>query len=240
MNPDVKNLIELQEMDLEVTKLRAELVRYDKSRESCFVELKRFDEKVEILKVEILQVQKKVREDDRQMALWRDSLGKFLAQQSQVKTQREYDTLTHEMSETEEKISKIEEEGLAYLEEEEKLETRYEALEKELAERREESDIEIARITERQADRKKLIESIAEHREEIRALLDPEHYHRYERLQEQVPGTAIVPVQDGNCGGCFMRLIAHRIQVSGRGEGELVKCTSCHRFLYTPETDLGK
>ena len=238
MNPDVKNLLEIQEMDQEVIKLQAELDRYDKSREARLAEVKRFEEKIEVLKAEILELEKMVREDDRQVAQWSDSLGKFLAQQSQVKTQKEYDALTHEMAETEEKISKAEEEGLNYLEEEDKLASRLETLENELAERREECDAEIARIVERQTDRKALIESIAEHRKEIQARVDPERYHRYERLQEQYPGTVVVPVKDGNCGGCFMRLILHRIQVSGRGEGELVECTSCHRFLYTPEANL--
>lgn len=231
----VQDLLDIQEIDVETAKCRGQLGRYEGSRKSRRAEVERIRVQVAETGSHILQLEKQVREADREVLGWRESLDKFSGQQARVKTQKEYDALTHEMAETERKISDADERGMGFLEEEERLTTRLGQLERDLAKKSEECEQELARIDEREAATLALVEGWAERRRAVVARLDPTHLHRYEQLCERIPGTAIVPVVDGNCGGCFMRVILHRIQVAGRDAEAPVECTSCHRFLYLPD-----
>ena len=72
------------------------------------------------------------------------------------------------------------------------------------------------------------IETLTETRQELAKKIDAELLRRYERLQSRFP-RAIVPMRDGVCFGCFVRVPAQR------SVGDLAKveaCEHCGRILF--------
>lgn len=65
-------------------------------------------------------------------------------------------------------------------------------------------------------------------RQDIVSQLDDELLQRYERLNQK-HGRAIVPVINGVCYGCFMRLPTAVATESGK---KVLTCENCGRFLY--------
>ena len=53
----------------------------------------------------------------------------------------------------------------------------------------------------------------------------------YQRLMKSKIGLAVVPMQEGKCGGCHMKLIASTIVAVQSGR-ELARCEDCGRILY--------
>jgi predicted nucleic acid-binding Zn-ribbon protein len=62
----------------------------------------------------------------------------------------------------------------------------------------------------------------------MEAQLDPELLQRYERLNQR-HGRAIVPVINGVCYGCFMRLPTSTATESSK---RVLTCENCGRILY--------
>lgn len=68
-------------------------------------------------------------------------------------------------------------------------------------------------------------------RAELEAALPPQERARFQKVLEARQGRAVVPVENGLCGGCRTRL--RPVVASQLREGKaLVICEACHRFLY--------
>jgi predicted nucleic acid-binding Zn-ribbon protein len=164
---------------------------------------------------------------------WRENLRKFTAQQFKVKNQKEYDALTVQIEELQQKISDADEKGLADLEQEEVLTRKRTQLEEHLAAEETECRAEFQRIDLGRGENLALVEKLREERARLAQQVDPAFLQRYERIRERFPGDCVVALRDGNCSGCHMRVVLHTIQASS--QSGLVVCNSCHRFLYIPE-----
>ena len=158
MHPAIEALLAIQEIDAEILRVRTTQVRYAKSRDVREGEVQRARAKAEEVRSHVGDLEKRVREAERQVAEWRENLKKFLAQQAAVKTQKEYDALTHEIEETEQHISQADEQGIAFLEKEDDLAQRLGQLESDLADRERELEDELARIREREVEQAATIE----------------------------------------------------------------------------------
>lgn len=233
MHPLVQELLILQEVDAAILEGGKVLERYAVSRESRSKEVKRATDRVREVKEKVLQLEKSVRESERQVLEWRASLGKFAAQQSVVKTQKEYDTLTHEIDVLESKISDADEKGLEFLEGEEALAESLEKMKADLAKKEEDFRVEIERIDEREAQKKAELETLQARRNATAGAMTPSLLKDYENLRHRFHGTCVVPLEGNICGGCFMKVVSQRIYSAGCDDHDLVRCNACRRFLYT-------
>ena len=129
------------------------------------------------------------------------------------------------------KIDAAEEEGLGALEEQERFEKRVKESGDDLDRLREELKTERARIAGQVGDKEAQLEkNEAEHRRRVEDLPE-DHQEIYDLLNERYPGTAVVPVKEGGCGGCSMNLVTQRVLDVRRGEIS-VRCDHCARILY--------
>lgn len=236
MHPDLKKLTELQEIDGQILKLQGELDRYPQMRQTRRQELERAVDQLKAVREEVRQLELRVRETESQVKQWRTDLERLTVQQSKVKNQKEYDALTHETEELQGKIAQADEKGAEFLLEEDELENRIAELEKSAEVKRHACEEEMKRIAEREAEKTSLLQRFQERRGQVAATVDATVLKRYSRLLELHPDSAVVPVRDGQCGGCFMSLTRRRIQAL-KEHDELCECDSCHRFLYLQEKD---
>jgi predicted nucleic acid-binding Zn-ribbon protein len=89
------------------------------------------------------------------------------------------------------------------------------------------------RITE--LDRK--IDSIASRKIAVTGKLTPALLSKYERLFRKRDGMAILPVRNGACSGCNLKIVSQQLQLIIRTE-TIEQCTSCNRFLYIDESSV--
>jgi predicted nucleic acid-binding Zn-ribbon protein len=157
-------------------------------------------------------------------------LGKYRAQLDSVKTNKEYQSLQHEIAVARENISRAEDKLLELLDDVEKTqrvidESRraLEQIEADVAGANQEAkaritDVEV-QLVEVEEKRKRLIPSVSQ---PVRA--------EYTRLFERYGGNAFAAAAAGVCRGCFVNVPA-QVVAELRAGGRLYRCESCGRFI---------
>jgi hypothetical protein len=231
MDPRLTALLQVQEADAEIQRIERELERYPGLRRTREADVERARRQIEEARGPMKELGRRVRQTEAEVREWRETLRRFAAQQANVKTQKEYDALTHEMAEMEQKISKADEQGLAYIEEEEGLSERIADLEENVEARESAREQELRRLAEREAEKSALLAEFQARRRQMAEQVDEDLLQQYERLRGHNTADCVVPVVDGNCGGCHMRILPRHLQEISRPDA-IVRCDSCHRFLY--------
>lgn len=153
-----------------------------------------------------------------------------------ITTQREYEALDKEISDSAEREQQYrkellqQERNLADLEEQIK---QTQAIiiqqETELKESRASIESEIA-------SKKQLVEELAQQEQALIPDLDPEVLFKFERIIRNKMGKGIVAIRSGVCTGCHMILPAQFANSVRLGE-EIVFCPYCSRILFYEEAD---
>jgi uncharacterized protein len=161
-------------------------------------------------------------------------MEKYKAQQFQVKTNKQYDTLAREIDLAQEKITKLQKEmesleGKASnaKEDAEKLKPEIETMQADLAERKK----ELAAVNKEHEDEELKLQH---QREKIAARVSKADMQMYERIRKAKEGRAIVPVRRNSCGGCFNRVTPQRV-LELRKNAALITCERCGRVLVSDE-----
>ena len=74
------------------------------------------------------------------------------------------------------------------------------------------------------------LEKLQQMREEIAQSLNPALLRTYERLRQRYQ-RAVVPVKDGTCLGCFVKLPTS-VSSKGKENVGIFRCENCGRILY--------
>ncbi len=240
MNETIRNLLEVQSIDAEISRIEQDLKRYKDNLKGRAREVKRLEEMTQKTEAAIRDLELRIRESETQVETWRAEIEKFNKQIMNVKNSKEYDALQQEIHEREELISNADEKGIEFLEEEEHLQSELVKVRENLSIRSEECEKEQARVTERVKELETLAEKLREQRPLVLDKVEPALKGRYDNLAGRFPGQALVPIEDDTCGGCHMNLVKSTIQKAATASGSLVVCTSCQRFMYLPDEDIKK
>lgn len=164
----------------------------------------------------------------------KENIEKYKSQQFQVKTNKQYDTLTREIDTAQEKITKLQKEmesleGKMQLAKQdlEKMGPDVEALRKELEERSAELD-----IVNKEHEEEEL--KLRHEREKYVVRIDKSDIRTYERIRGAKDGRAVVPVRRNACGGCFKR-VPPQMALELRKNSKVLQCEHCGRILVSDE-----
>lgn len=170
-----------------------------------------------------------------------EKIARLNTQLNQVKTNKEYATLQHEIAVHTADASRVEDQMLSLMEEMDGAEQARAGHAQELA-------VEEARVQEARAhvDGEKAaiegkIAALREQRAAAMANVEPGMQQVYERLMTTRDGRAMVRAvrviaDDRSCSGCFMRLTPNTSSMLMRGDS-LVRCHSCGRILYIDDEE---
>jgi predicted nucleic acid-binding Zn-ribbon protein len=164
-------------------------------------------------------------------------LRKLHTQLPQVKTNKEYTAMQHEIEQAKAKISDIEEKILLEMDhldaltlQEKEFSRQYDLLKKDLDGKRKALLEELAMMEAR-------LTGLLTQRETVVKTMPAEIASVYHRIMQGRPGTAVVPVSGASCGGCFANLPPQFINEIKKME-KLITCETCGRILvWIPETD---
>ena len=161
----------------------------------------------------------------------KDTIKKYRVQQGQIKSNDQYRALEREIREQMGRVRELEEREIVLMEESE-------AIKKIVAEREQalESDmssvqVDIKALDERLANIQSEVEAAKKNREGMTEGIDDAWLSRYTRIFNNKGDYALVPVENGTCGGCHMKVPPQLVQDAKRGDA-MVSCSYCGRLLY--------
>jgi len=227
-------LKQLQQLDAELFRLRRQQAETPR-------ELARLDEalageqsKVAAAEQRIKTLQLAQKDKEGELQAGEANVRKLQSQLFQLKTNREYTTMQHEIEAQKADNSLREEAILKAFDEIDAAAKERQRAQQTLAEttarlQGDRSRIEqaLSQLTDRLAD-------LERQRKLLTPEIPPEWLTAYERILGIREGVALVPVMDNACGGCHRRLPPQVIN-SVLLKAKLVACESCNRILYSDE-----
>ncbi len=245
MVPDVRQMLEIQEIDKELIELKAQIARYpvvwEQTKSKLAAAKKRLDDAKSALDNHHLdrrRIEKALREQT-------DLLRKYQVQTNMVKSQKELTALSTQIEGIRARISQLEREGLDELEREPLLKEEVAKAEAAWAEVEAAARTERSRIKSQMADKKAAVEALEARRTALFAGLPDKSRQLYERINRRHPGSAVVPVvrreekaaKKGSpdaykfsCGGCNFEVLHHARAAVHKGD-TIQTCDSCGRIL---------
>ena len=157
-------------------------------------------------------------------------LADLSAKQLAIKTNEEYAALSHEIGFVKTEIERKEDAILAILEQADgasrevaDVADQTEARDRELLERAEALRGELSRLGDALAVKR-------DERLRVAKRIDPSVLERYERILASKGDSALAPVLDGACSGCYIKLPPQTVIEIKRAD-RLIECQSCGRIL---------
>ena len=235
MNPDLRNLINLQDIDQKIINFRKQVSEIPNKTQAFQAELQQLTQahQQKVALNQELTKQRRVRENDVEMM--RTRLSRLKDQLMTVKTNKEYTAMLHEIQAADDHIRAAEDEILAIMEQTEAMEDKLarEAVEltvKEAELRDQDKKSELA-IPALEADVSRLCaEKIA-----LESIIGQELLGRYRRIAEARKGMALAEAKDELCSACHVRIRPQVLADLLRTE-EIHVCDSCSRILFIRES----
>ncbi|NOR45250.1 MAG: hypothetical protein GQ534_06640 [Candidatus Delongbacteria bacterium] len=157
-------------------------------------------------------------------------LGKYKDQRSMVTNNKEYEALVNEMAYRENLVEeltlKISELNIALENKKELIEEKKSILEEKTANLSEKQQ----QLNEKLAETAEEENKLAEKRNKLVAKIDKQLYNLYERIYRSKNQAAVVPADEGHCGGCFTMLPSQKLSELKRRDS-IVQCDTCSRIL---------
>ena len=230
MNKVLANLKEIQKLDTRLSQL--ESLRGD------------LPQQVSRLKQEIEEAEKEFSDKQEKLLAYQKEKGitemevkalagkkqKYQDQLFQVKNNREYDAVTHELENVKTAVEQKETRILEIMDLEEEIEEYLETAEKKIAELKEKFKTRTVELDNRLAETEKEEAALNHEREKIIRKLNARHLSMYERISRAKHGSAVVSVVQNSCGGCFTSIPPQRI-LEIREMNRLFICEVCGRIL---------
>jgi predicted nucleic acid-binding Zn-ribbon protein len=237
LNEEIKQLTELQVIDLEIAKLDAEISTEQADlakKEEAFNEIQT---SIDELKEKIEAAEAQRRELEAELA---DELSRIKERQSkmmQVQTNREYQSLLKEIEDGKKSIKEKEEEIVQIMEASEanaKIMAEQENLVKD--EKKELADMK-AKVQKHTQNIEGKKAKIVVKREARAKNIKTSALRKYDMLRTRRNGKAVVGVINGVCQGCFMSIPPQHFNNILKGD-TILNCPTCQRILYyQPESE---
>ena len=231
MLPDLKLLIRLQDLDSAAERLRRRLADIPAEQAALDARLAELTGSVAGVKERIATSQATRRDIEKDLAAVQTRLSKYKGQLMEVKTNKEYLAMQHEISMAQDGVRTFEDKILEVMMAADDLDGEIKAADKALAE--EKTKVNEERSA-RQATSAKMEAEIAEltsARGKIVSEMTREAIALFEHVSRARKGHAVAEARDGHCTACHVRLRPQSLNDVRRGD-RLCQCESCTRILY--------
>ena len=230
MHADLERLVELQRIDSTIEAARRAIDQLPDRRAAIDAGLAAQTATLESAKTRAAENATARRDLEKELATVQTRLRRYKDQLMEVKTNKEYLAMQHEIASAEQEVARFEDRLLERLVEADELGAAIKATEVEVVAGKAESvrehaalDVEVARWE----------ASIAEHtgrRQTVAAEVSAQALALFEYVKSR-RGTAVVEARDGHCSVCHVRLRPHLYNQIRLNES-ILQCESCQRILF--------
>ncbi len=235
VNPDLRNLIALQDTELKIASLQRQISDIPKQVEAYHQELVRLEEAHQHRVVQLQEDTKRRRTFESEVDMMRARLSKLKDQLMMVKTNKEYTAMLHEIQMAEAQIRQEEDRILEIMEEMENLEASLKNDERELKARALEIKKSVQACESAVPELEAALVSLREEKAKTEASIETELLARYRRIAELRKGIALAEARDELCTACHVR-IRPQVYAELLGTEDIHACDSCSRILYLRES----
>jgi predicted nucleic acid-binding Zn-ribbon protein len=231
MNPDLTRLIRLQQLETAADEARRKIADHPARTQALDARLQTARDAVAGLKARMAAAADKRRAEEKEVAGVQTRLAKYKDQLLEVKTNREYTAMLHEIEAAQNDIRTREDRILEIMMEADELNAAIKASEAELKAAEKDVAVERALLDTETAHMQSEIERTTAERKKLVADIDRHVLSIFETTAKGRKGVAVAEAKDGLCTICHVRL---RPQVFNevRKNESIIQCDSCRRILY--------
>jgi predicted nucleic acid-binding Zn-ribbon protein len=230
MHPDLETLVDLHRADVELRRFDAELLALPQKKGAIEAQIVADRAALDAAKAALDGQSKDRKRLELEVQDFESKRSKYKGQLGEVKTNKEYTALLHEIENVEREIRSREDQILDAMEKVEggqaKVKAEEVAFKSVEATRREEIKAIEARIKEEEGQRA----AVAATREKKVAALKPDLLGEYSRILAR-RGTALAEAKDGACTMCHVKLRA-QVFVDVKRNDAIIACSSCSRIMF--------
>lgn len=232
MNPALKQLVELQELDTKYIQLRRRLKAGTTEVEKTAAKLEELREAAGDLEQEISQTRAAIDASELETKGIDAEVERLREKMKIIKNNREYTAIKSSINDANRRKEEAEAGELESMELLEELNSKVGVMKAEIKS----TEAEYKKLSgEVKAEEEQLaneLEAIKAERKQKAAAMDPDELRTYETVIRSNKGVAIINVINGTCQGCFSELspnLANKVL----GNNVIVRCEQCGRYLYS-------
>ena len=236
MVDELEVLKQLQNIDGQLYHLRREKQQAPQQLEQAQVVLTNRQTQLKAAEENVKSLQMTQKEKEIELQTREANVKKLQGQMFQVKTNKEYTAMQHEIDTLKADNSLLEEEIIALLDQVEEASRMRQEEQKRLTEAQAAFEDERRRIQRLTDQLDTQIKQLEESRQQLLPKVPPVTLELYQRVLLNREGLALAPLVDESCGGCHRRLppqVINEVYIGNR----LVSCESCNRILYAHTLD---
>jgi uncharacterized protein len=232
VSPELSQLIELQELDLEIQRVSDRLLRIPAERDQTEHEFNQQAAEFLDLKSKHQQTIETRSQLEADLATTQRNHEKFEQDKTRVTNEREYTAVLREIDVARKHIAALETEIIKLMEETERLEGELALKTPDVDRMRAEVDQNLAALDHEREETTRLIDSYELRRKKLGEALPRTLFSTYDRMARTRRGQALSEVNnDGICAACRMKVRPKVFSDVRRGD-QLITCENCGRILY--------
>jgi hypothetical protein len=231
MSDELRRLVRLQDVMLAIDTVAENIAAVPVEVARLEKDLLAAQEESARQKEALLELQKDRRRLENELMGVETRIAKYQGQLLEVKTNKEYQAVLHEIEGCKTERAALDEKILTEMEAGERRQKEIQALEQALEAKRRATQQGKGDLDARLAGLRREQERLDEERRGIAAAIPPAYLDPFLKVAKQRRGVALVEVKDGLCGGCHVRVMPKLVQQVRRATG-LIACDSCKRYLY--------
>jgi predicted nucleic acid-binding Zn-ribbon protein len=229
--PALASLIALQALDTATDAARKRLADMPAARQALDATVATASEAVAAVKQQLTDNHQQRLALEKDVAAVQARMSRFEDHKAAVKTNQEYQALTHELATAKAEKDAIEDRLLVHMETDETLTAAFAAAQAALAATRRDTDKARAALEAEEGTLTGEIERLSLARAHERRHVEPAVLAKYEQLLKGRRGLAVASMRGESCTACHVRLRPHVTQQIRRNDS-IVSCESCQRILY--------
>lgn len=231
MSPELSQLIELQELDLEIQRISDRLLRIPEERDSTENQFKQHAAEFLDLKSKHDRSLEERKQLEAELATTQQNHEKFERDKMRVQNPREYSAVLLEIDTARKHIGSLETEILKRMDEVEKLDTELAAMAPDVERMRADVDVSLAALDKEHEEANLVLHDLDERRKKLAALMPKHVFASYDRMSRLRRGQALAEVRNGICVACRVK-VRPKIFSDVRKGDQLISCENCGRILY--------
>lgn len=228
----MNTLLDLQELDLEIERLKAREAEIPKQKSKYEIHRKRLAEELKQSEERCKRLMLEQRESEGEIEQKQAQIKKYESQLFAIKKNEEYQALLHEIEMLRKQIALREERIIAIMVEQDEARVH-------LEEDRKRIDAELRNIEQECGNIDRELAEVVAQRQSIEAKrapmlrdIDADLLSRYTRIRRSIKtGPAVVPINNEYCSGCHMMVTPQIINELIAGH-KIHACSHCGRLLY--------